>query len=135
MIEIIHLPLPVFHGIGLVLIALLIYTWARHSLKHWFVRVSFWVLSLLGVYMPLMAVFVWSELYFTFLLLLLLLVYQLRRQLPWADILLVVVAFALCLQRSAGFFCIGRLGIGLGDGKSLFYYALATHRLGYSIGE
>ncbi|MDN4164834.1 hypothetical protein QWY31_04935 [Cytophagales bacterium LB-30] len=126
----IHLPLVVFHAFGLVLITILLYVMARHTFNDLTWRISFWVLSLLGVYMLLMAVFVWSELYFTFLLLLLLVVNRLRKYLPWADVFLVLIAFALCLQRSAGFFVLA----GLALARVLENPSSVTHWLRIALG-
>ena len=113
------IPLVVFHALLLIVISLQLAVISQRFITSLYLRLLFVALCVWGVYVQMIAVFVWSELFFLFLLLLHYLLFLKRKELTLWWIAATCVAVALCLQRSAGvFYLAGVMMVWLWENKS-----------------
>lgn len=113
------IPLVVFHALLLIVITLQLALISQRFITSLYLRLLFVALCVWGVYIQMVAAFVWSELFFVFLLLLHYILFLQRKEMKLWWIGATLVAAALCLQRSAGvFYLSGIMLVWLWENKS-----------------
>lgn len=106
----IQVSLKLFHGLLIGAIGLMLWNLGRHYFKKTLYR-YFWLAAVLtNVQFLMISVFLWSELFFLFLLLVNLWTYLHRNQWKYWMFLFMFSGLLLCLQRSAGFFWMAGMG-------------------------